>query len=180
MQQTGHPNSPGPLTRREALGYAQVGAILVLLIAFGITLIQLLVGPSKWVDLGSIETLLDDIAAHQGPVHREIPSNNLTVWVYYEKGQWLVFDGHVPFGDRGCQYQWQPVTGRFEDPCSGARFSRTGEYLDIYTYLRGTAVQDLDRYPVVVQDNHLLIDVSRLIHAEPFVARALTPECCGP
>jgi len=166
-----------PLTRREMLGYAQILAGLSLLIAFAAVVVQSVIPRPEWIDLGTVTELQSDV-----PITRVITrydGASLSVWIVHVDNKWLVFDGHVPFGAR-CNYQWQTITGRFEDPCSGARFARTGEYLDIYTYLRGTQVQNLDQYVASIRDNHISIDASQLIHAEPFTARAPTPECCVP
>ncbi len=166
-----------PLTRREFLSYAQLLVGLLLLVAFAAVIIQFVTPRPEWVDLGSIDELQSDV-----PMARTITRGDgtgLFVWVVHADGKWFAFDAHVPFGSR-CRYQWQPVVGRFEDPCSGARFARTGEYLDIYTHLRGTAVQNLDQYVVNIRDQHVSVDASWLIRAEPFIACAPTPECCLP
>jgi hypothetical protein len=156
-----------PMTRREFLGCAQIGAFALLLIAFGIILIQFVLGRPKWIDLSS----LDELRGKE-PVSRTITlkdGSSLSVWVVYAQDRWLVFDARVPFG-QGCFVQWRPETGRFEDPCSAAKFSLSGEFVDPYHGFAGKTVQDLDRYPASVRDGHLYIDRNYVIHASPFVA----------
>ncbi len=167
------------LSRREALSYAFLGALLLLLVIFAIVVFQMLVGRPEWVDLGVTDELQSEIERQQTPLLRLVPrgSDRVSIWLYYANGKWLAFDGRVPFGSR-CFYEWTPLTRRFEDPCSGARFARTGEYLDIYTYLVGKPVQNLDQYPVEIRGNHLYADISHLLHAEPYYATAPSPECC--
>ncbi len=173
MQSTVHK----PLTRREMLSYAQILAGLLLLIAFAAVVMRSLIPHPEWIDLGTVTDLQSDV-----PITRMITRQDgteLVIWVVHTENKWLAFDGRVPFGAH-CNYQWQTITARFEDLCSGARFARTGEYLDIYTYLRGTQVQNFDQYVVSIRDNRVYIDASRLNHAKPFTARAPTPECCVP
>ncbi len=163
----------GAVTRREALGYAQIASLLVLFAAVALIALFLAMPPAVWVDLGPIEQL-----PREGPTPRVFTlsdGTNVSVWVVRDRSGWLVFDGTTPFGTH-CQYQWQPVTGRFEDPCSGAKFSITGEFLDMYDAFAGQIVQNLDRYAVKVEDGDLFMNAHQLMREEPFVARALTPE----
>lgn len=52
----------------------------------------------------------------------------------------------------GCLFQWSSTEGRFDCPCHGSRFSRTGEYL------AGPAPRNLDSFVVqmVDQDGNVL------------------------
>ena len=54
-----------------------------------------------------------------------------------------------------CQVEWNEATQRFEDPCSGSKYARSGDYLE------GPALRGLDRFAVVVTDaGEVLVDVS--------------------
>ncbi len=161
------------LTRREGLGCAWGVTVVVLLAAFALMGWFLVTPPAVWVDLGATDQL-----PREEPVPRAFTLSdgmNVSVWVVYSRGQWVVFDGTTPLGTH-CRYQWEPVTGRFEDPCSGAKFSITGEFLDAYAAFAGQTVRNLDRYATKVEDGELMMNAHQLIPAESFIARALTPE----
>ncbi len=161
------------VTRREGLGCAWGVSVIVLLAAFALMGAFLVMPPAVWVDLGATDQL-----SREEPTPRAFTlsdGTNVSAWVVYSRGQWLVFDGTTPLGTH-CRYQWQPVTGRFEDPCSGAKFSTTGEFLDMSDAFAGQTVRNLDRYATKVEDGELMMNAHQLIQAEPFVARALTPE----
>ena len=54
----------------------------------------------------------------------------------------------------GCQVQWNEADERFEDPCHGSWYTRTGEYL------YGPSPRGLDRFPIVAADDgELFIDL---------------------
>jgi cytochrome b6-f complex iron-sulfur subunit len=74
----------------------------------------------------------------------------------------VAFDRRTPTADfRRCLYVWVPVNTRFEDPCSGSKFSLTGDYIE------GWAARNLDRYPVVVRQGQILVDVYRPVAGKP-------------
>ncbi len=166
-----------PLARREVLGYAQVAAVLLLFFAFaGISLSAILPKP-EWIDLGTTQEL-----AYESPTKHVFTLRDgqvLTVWLVHTPEKWLAFDALMPFTTFGysgsrCLYEWEPVTQLFEDPCSGAKFSSVGEFVNKYDAFVGRTVQNLDQYMVSLRNNHVFIDASHVIHAEPFVLTALT------
>ena len=54
-----------------------------------------------------------------------------------------------------CQVKWSEVLQRLEDPCSGSKYTRLGEFI------AGPAPRGLDRFPVVVTESgDVLVDVS--------------------
>lgn len=59
-----------------------------------------------------------------------------------------------------CYYGWEQSTARFVDPCTGAKFTRDGKYIE------GPAYRDLDRYSVRVEGDQVLVDFSRLIEGQ--------------
>jgi len=57
-----------------------------------------------------------------------------------------------------CLVQWEADSQRFEDPCQGSTYARSGEYL------AGPAPRGLDRYTVVVTESgEVQVDVSWLL-----------------
>lgn len=164
-----------PMTRREMLAYAQVAALVLLIVGVAVMLLQVFFLQPQWIDLGSTGDVKPDQPVSHTSTLRD--GSTLRVWVVYTRNRWFVFDGHTPVGT-DCLYQWEPVTGRFEDPCSGAKFSLTGKFVDPYGGFAGKSVQNLNQYPVSVRDNRVLIDGNRVNHAEPFIAPGLVAELC--
>lgn len=161
-----------PVTRREMLGYAQVTIFILLLILVAVILFQVMVLQPEWIDLGTIDQLKQETPTQHTAILRD--RTTLSVWVVYTPDKWLVFDGRTPMGPdttftSHCLYQWQPVTLRFEDPCSGYKFSLTGEFVDPYSQFAGRRVEDLAQYSPSLRDGHLFVDANRVIHVEPYV-----------
>ena len=56
-----------------------------------------------------------------------------------------------------CLLVWQPAVGRIEDPCSGSKYTRSGESIG------GPAPRGLDRYAVsLTESGEIKVDVSTL------------------
>lgn len=61
-----------------------------------------------------------------------------------------------------CRLRWDSIAERIEDPCSGSKYSQTGEYLE------GPSPRGLDRYAVTVTDSgEVQVDVNRLQPGPP-------------
>jgi len=61
-----------------------------------------------------------------------------------------------------CQLLWVQENERIEDPCSGSKYTRTGEYIS------GPAPRSLDRYPVTVgESGDVAVDLSALQPGRP-------------
>ena len=158
------------MSQRELLAYAQIAALLLLLVGGAIILIQVFFLQPEWIDLGTIPEVRGE-----PPILRVVSRRDMSilhVWVVYARNEWFVFDGLTPF-DTECYYAWQVVTGRFEDPCAGAKFSLSGEFVDPYGGFAGKSVQNLNQYPVSLRDGHVFVDANRVIHAQPFIAPGL-------
>lgn len=55
----------------------------------------------------------------------------------------------------GCEIKWVEANGRFEDPCGGSKYTRTGDYID------GPAPRGMDRFKAMVNDNgEIFVDVN--------------------
>lgn len=101
--------------------------------------------------------------------------DELSVWIVHTEEGIKVFDKRTPYAyqpGRPCIYAWGEANGRFEDPCSGSKFTLDGRLFD------PPAERNLDQYPVIIKNDHLLIDPTQLIPgetAEPLCH--LTNEC---
>ncbi len=87
----------------------------------------------EWFDLGKTEELAQEAPTKHVFTLRD--GKFLTVWLVHTPEKWLAFDGLMPFSTFGnaggrCLYEWQAVTQLFEDPCSGAKFSIRGEFVN--------------------------------------------------
>jgi hypothetical protein len=74
--------------------------------------------------------------------------------------------GFLAFYDRdthsSCRVKWVPESQRFEDPCHGAKYTRTGDYLE------GPAPRGLDRFAVIVTNDGIVeVDVSEFQMGAP-------------
>jgi hypothetical protein len=55
----------------------------------------------------------------------------------------------------GCQIRWLETNARFEDPCGGSKYTRTGDYIE------GPAPRGMDRFTVSVTDNgEIFVDIN--------------------
>jgi len=54
-----------------------------------------------------------------------------------------------------CRVVWVPTNGRFEDPCSGAKFSLMGEWLEAAIQPPAIEHRGLERYTVAVRNNEI-------------------------
>lgn len=68
---------------------------------------------------------------------------SLPVWLVHDSDAgWIAFINRDP--RNGCTFAFQPAENYFIDPCHGATYTRTGQYV------RGPARRDLDRLAVSV------------------------------
>lgn len=115
---------------------------------------------SDWHELGTEQELsgttptLHFLVAEDG--------TRINVWLVNVNGTWRAFDGTTPDSfNTHCRYAYQNVTGRFEDPCTGFKYSLSGEYIDESYYLHDLAVQDLGEYTVSVVNDKISVDLSQ-------------------
>lgn len=87
--------------------------------------------------------------------------HRVSVWLSFANGQWFAFDGITPDPyNTHCFYMWQPVTDRFEDPCTGMKYARTGEFINESYYARDVIAQDLTRYPILIENDTLAVNLA--------------------
>jgi cytochrome b6-f complex iron-sulfur subunit len=96
-----------------------------------------------------------------------MPTEQVTPLVFLVHDQTLGFlalYSRDPQGP-GCQIKWVETNARFEDPCGGSKYTRTGDYIE------GPTPRAMDRFEVIVNDNgEILVDVNEF---ELGLARAL-------
>ncbi|MCC7358275.1 MAG: hypothetical protein IT317_02290 [Anaerolineales bacterium] len=62
-----------------------------------------------------------------------------------------------------CDVKWVPTNERFEDPCSGAKFTPTGEWIEVSYLIKTIDQRGLSRYPVEVRGDELWLTAKVLI-----------------
>ena len=129
---------PPSLNRREFLFYVWTASIAVALAGSGGAILWFAYPRFRAGEFGSTFTLdankLPDVAAapeaHQDGRFWLINSEN-GVLAHY------VVCVHL-----GCLYKWVPSNNRFECPCHGSKYQRTGEWIE------GPAPRNLDRFVI--------------------------------
>jgi hypothetical protein len=154
------------VTRREFAYYFFSASLLLFLLLMSGGVLWMLTPPSEIFDLGPIDELRAD-----GPMARYLERRDgttLPLWVVRAEDKWLVFNRRVQVGRYWhCQYIWVPVNNRFEDPCSGFKWTLTGVLL---SYPFGTPhddplfMHDLDQYPATIAQGHLFINADKPVH----------------
>ncbi len=160
---------PSALTWREAAGYLFVLTLVGLGIVFLWMGTRMFSPRGDWHDLGPIQ----DLEITEPTPHYLIAEDGMrvTVWVVYADNDWYAFDGVTPDSyNTHCSYRYQPVTSRFEDPCTGFKYSLNGEYINESLYAQDITVQNLNQYVVVIRDGHLNVDLSQRIEGKKWRA----------
>jgi nitrite reductase/ring-hydroxylating ferredoxin subunit len=160
-----------PLNGRELTYYFLIAAVLL----FGTTL----TAAAFWylnppepgpIDIGTVA----DFPPASHPYLVKIEELGSSIFIVNTGEEILALDRRTPFTfiGRRCYYAWVEANGRFEDPCSGSKFTLNGRLI------QSPAPRNLDQYPVTIKNGRLLIDPTQLIlgqTAEPLCY--LTNEC---
>ena len=150
------------LTWRELTGYLFILTLFALGVVFVWMLARMFEPRGDWHDLGSVQ----ELSMRLPSIHPLVAADGtrISVWLVKDDEHWFAFDGLTPSPyNVHCNYAWQPVTNRFEDPCTGVKYSLQGEYLIGRFYPEDHIVQDLNQYPVTVQNERLRVDLSQRI-----------------
>lgn len=136
--------APLPVNRREFLAYAWAASILV---ALGGTTAAVLwfayprfkageFGGVFTVEVGKLPSTTANPNDDKNPVGR--------FWLINTDSGVLAL--YVVCVHLGCLYKWTPSNDRFECPCHGSKYQRTGEWIE------GPAPRNLDRFVIDVVD----------------------------
>jgi cytochrome b6-f complex iron-sulfur subunit len=147
-----------PLNGRELTYYLLFAALALFGAAITAASLWYLSSPKPGpIELGPITDFPP--ADHPYPVRLDETS----VWVVHTGEGITVFDKRTPYAytaGRPCIVAWVEANGRFEDPCSGSKFTLDGRLID------PPAERNLDQYPVIIKNDHLFIDPTQLIPGE--------------
>ena len=127
-----------PVTRREFLNYAFLGSLGIFVVVFAGAFFVFALprfGAGEFggtFDLGFAGDAIPPTDA------APLPNTGARSWISNsEQGVVALYNVCVHLG---CLYGWQPVTNRFECPCHGSKFQKTGQYIE------GPAPRSLDQF----------------------------------
>ncbi|MEM7333605.1 MAG: hypothetical protein AAF490_16060 [Chloroflexota bacterium] len=82
----------------------------------------------------------------------------VTFWLINDEGTLHIFNSWSPMagGKEPCTYSWIPANNRFEDPCSGDKWSLTGQLSLEHSY-EFWSNRDLDQHPFDVRKDEITI-----------------------
>ena len=110
---------------------------------------------------------LTDFPASETPYLVE----NVNGWLAHSDDRLQVFTWLTT--DRmACYYTWSDVTRRFEDPCSGSKYTLDGRYIE------GPALRDLDRYILSLRGDQLWVNKSRVVEGHPRLMPEIAHKPC--
>ncbi|MBI4789097.1 MAG: Rieske 2Fe-2S domain-containing protein [Chloroflexi bacterium] len=127
-----------PLTRREFLNYAWLASLgFVLVVGFGGATYFFSFPRFKAGEFGGVFALGKAGDVLPKPDDPPIHNQEGKFWLTNVNGAIIaLYDVCVHLG---CLYDWQTVSGRFECPCHGSKYTKDG------TYIEGPAPRSLDR-----------------------------------
>ena len=150
-----------PLNQRE-FSYYLLFAVLILFLLTGI-LLSLLYALPRY-DEGPVHVPVGTIADFPS-IERPYPvtAEGVSLFIVQTETGWLALDRQTPYemSVGRCEYAWEASNGRFVDPCSGSKFSLTGQLIE------GPATQNLDQYPITEKSGELFVDLTTLIPGAP-------------
>jgi cytochrome b6-f complex iron-sulfur subunit len=162
---------PLSVNRREMSFYILGGAMLLLTLVVGSLLLWMVnpkSGQSPVVLIGNTNDFpvsalpyriqLEAKAVYQASqtgVYEQLIDE---IWLVHTESGWFAFDRHTPyaFSTRRCVYAWTEANGRFEDPCSGSKFTLDGRLI------QPPAQRNLDSYPIAIKNGEIWVDLSQL------------------
>ncbi|MDW8325029.1 MAG: hypothetical protein RMK99_00560 [Anaerolineales bacterium] len=85
-------------------------------------------------------------------------------WLYLVNTgeEFIVLNPRFTIGNWDCFVAWIPSNKRFEDPCSGAKHTLTGKWIEQglqYFQFRDLPPKDLTRYPLTIRFDELWVDL---------------------
>lgn len=131
---------------RERVGWIFIGSV-ILLALFALVLSYRFVVPTV-NQYYTVVGYLDDFPPSPNPYLFRTDSS--IVYVANIDGELMVFSPRTPATTR-CLFRWQEGNRRFEDPCSGSKFTLDGLYIE------GPSVRGLDMHPVHVSNEQKII-----------------------
>jgi cytochrome b6-f complex iron-sulfur subunit len=158
-------------SRRQFLRNAWLVAWLGVLTSFGGASIAFLWpnlrgGFGAQIDVDTVDNILASIRGDRAPY--AFPSGRMYIVEYDPSldpdGQYAAITNDSPLMalyqrcvHLGCKVPWCPSSQWFECPCHGSRYNRWGEWQF------GPAPRGLDRFPLLVEGDRVIVDTSQII-----------------
>ena len=135
------PQKMAPLTRREFLNYVWLSSLgFVFLVGLGGATFFFAFPRFKPGEFGGVFPLGKASDVLPKPTDPPIHNTDGKFWLSNVNGMIIaLYDVCVHLG---CLYEWQTVSGRFECPCHGSKYTKAGKYIE------GPAPRSLDRMVV--------------------------------
>ncbi|NIU59013.1 MAG: hypothetical protein GWN67_22295 [Phycisphaerae bacterium] len=150
-----------PLNQRE-FSFYMFFAVLILFLIFiaALSIFYLLPRPNVTLTHIPIGETTDFPATDRPYLVR---AEETSLFIVRTETGWLAFNHRTPYemSVGRCLFVWTEANGRFEDPCSGSKFSLTGQLIE------RPAAQNLDQYPITEISGELFVDLTTLIPGEP-------------
>jgi cytochrome b6-f complex iron-sulfur subunit len=143
-------------------------------------LAAIVVAEATW---GSWEMLRPSKAAAFGGVVKagdpaDFPEGSVR---YFSEGRFYVtsFEGRLSAlyqkcPHLGCRVPFCTTSNQFECPCHGSVYNIKGEYI------KGPAPRGMDRFPVTIENDQVLIDTAAVLEGPPHGVLTGPPEATGP
>lgn len=132
-----------------------ISSLIITLMSFVVTALWYAYPGVPYASIGSI----DDYPPSQGPYWVEI-NDEQYIWVVNTGKELIMFNRRTPHV-WGCMYKWVTSNKRFEDPCSGAKFSLMGTLID------GPGMRSLDRYAYRIVGGKIQVETWRILEGAP-------------
>ena len=134
------------------------------------------------INAGSKASVDADITANKGYAY--VPDGRFYLVPYKGSGANSVYQavnaasGYMALYQRcvhlGCRVPWCVTSQWWECNCHGSKYNQAGEYKE------GPAPRGLDRFPITVQGDNLVVDTSKLMTGPPRGTNTTGQELAGP
>ncbi len=147
------------MNRREFLTYAFGGAMGLLALQAGVVSFFFMYPRFKAGEFGGLFFM--------GPESSVPPADAAPIAVSDGKFWWVNVEGEGPKAiymvctHLGCLYKWVGENNRFECPCHGSKFTRSGDYIE------GPAPRSLDHFELTVEDGEFVVDTGARVNGAP-------------
>lgn len=122
-----------PINRRELLSYLWLGTVILWLLSLGGAAVWYAlpedINPPPPIDIGSLADFPPSSMPYQLLLAEKVPA-----WVVHTENTLYIFNRYAPYNSpyalrNSCLYAWNSETVRFEDPCSGDKWTLTGDMI---------------------------------------------------
>ena len=149
-----------PFRLREALTWVVLSLLGLLLVVVAAILLSFARPKVTTPEIGSLKNFPPAEQPYKvflavGSLRSERLESSSWIYLVNTGSELVALDYHAPHPTAPCHVMWSETNGRFEDPCSGAKFTLTGGYIE------GLVWGNMDRYRVEVdKSGTIVVDTS--------------------